>query len=394
MSTLAYSVTRPFLEAAMDAAFGFARMPVPADEPRIHAVGPDPDRVLLLGTAAVAGVGVASHQLGLGGQLARRISSFTARGVDLEIEGSITLTVREAHAAVTARPPGHHDAVVLFVGTRESIGLQPMRSWVEQLRRLTRTILETDAASHVFVVATPPIERYATLPKNLSDRMRGHVDRQNAASATICDEFPRATFLSLDHPFEEASYQLGSAAYERWGEVLAPAIAMRLDGNATRVRDSGVVVESTRQAALDSLRVLDTAADVRIDRVARTARDLLGASGASVTLLDHDRQWIRSAVSMSSSDTARASSFCNTTIGKAELFVVEDAAADEAFAEHPWVVGEEQVRFYAGYPVEAPNGQRVGALCIVDTKPRHFSGAEAALLRELALRVQTLLWAG
>jgi hypothetical protein len=394
MNALGYTVTRPFLEAALDAAFGFARMPAPIDEPRVHTVGPDPDRILLLGTAAVAGVGVSSHQLGLGGQLARRISSITGRGVDLEIEGSITLSLRDALAAVTGRPAGHHDAVVLFVGSRESIGLQPMRPWEEQLRELISAIVETDAASHVFVVATPPIERYATLPRNLADRVRGHVDRQNAASATICAAFPRATFLPLDQPAADISYQLGSAAYERWGDVLAPGIATRLDTNAHRVRDSASVVESARQAALDSLRVLDTVADERIDRIARTARDLLGASGASVTLLDHDRQWIRSAVSMSSDETARATSFCNTTIRKAELFVVEDAAADEAFAEHPWVVGKEQVRFYAGYPVEAPNGERVGALCVVDTKPRRFSNREAALLRELALRVQTLLWAG
>jgi GAF domain-containing protein len=58
------------------------------------------------------------------------------------------------------------------------------------------------------------------------------------------------------------------------------------------------------------------------------------------------------------------------------------------------MVGTQQVRFYAGYPIEAPNGQRVGALCIVDTKPRRFSRKEAELLRELALRVQTLLWDG
>jgi GAF domain-containing protein len=50
------------------------------------------------------------------------------------------------------------------------------------------------------------------------------------------------------------------------------------------------------------------------------------------------------------------------------------------------------VRFYAGYPLEAPDGRRVGALCIVDTSPRSFSKREAALLRGLTLRVQHELW--
>lgn len=64
---------------------------------------------------------------------------------------------------------------------------------------------------------------------------------------------------------------------------------------------------------------------------------------------------------------------------------------DPRIAETTWASGEE-FRFYAGYPIESPDGQRIGALCIVDTKPRHFGPQDATLLRELTLRVQALLW--
>jgi GAF domain-containing protein len=182
--------------------------------------------------------------------------------------------------------------------------------------------------------------------------------------------------------------------YERWADAIAPAIALRLDPRLHARRPAERVDERARQSALDALGVVDSGIDERVDRIARMARDLLGASGASVTFLDHDRQWIKSAVSMSPNDMARADSFCNTTISRSRLFVVEDAARDEVFSGHPWVVGQDHVRFYAGYPLEAPEGARVGALCVVDTKPRQFSRTEAALLRELALRVQALLWSG
>lgn len=387
-----HAVTRPFLEGAMNAAFGLARLPRPADIPYVHTVGPDPDRILLLGTAAVAGVGVSSHQLGLGGRLARRVSALTSRGVDLDIEGSVTLSVRDALAAVTVRSAGHYDVAVLFVGARESMGLQPIHTWTKQLRELLRGAVEADVASHVIVIGVPAIHRYATLPKSFAERMRRHVERQNEATATICAEFTHVSFVSLSHPMNEASYQLGSAAYETWAEVLAPPIAAQLDCIANRSRMVAPVNEGARQAALDALNVIDSEADPRIDRIAQTARDLLGASGASVTFLDHHRQWMKSAASMSSRDTARAGSFCDTTIRQPGLFIVEDAAAADDFAGHPWVVGKEQVRFYAGYPLEAPGGERVGALCVVDTKPRRFTDREAALLRELALRIQTVLW--
>ncbi|MDP3208511.1 MAG: hypothetical protein Q8M65_05130, partial [Rhodoglobus sp.] len=57
-----------------------------------------------------------------------------------------------------------------------------------------------------------------------------------------------------------------------------------------------------------------------------------------------------------------------------------------------WIVRGGWVRFYVGYPIEAPNGQRIGTLCVVDSRPRRFTPAEHSLLRELAGQVQTVLW--
>jgi lysophospholipase L1-like esterase len=383
---------RPVLEAATDVALGFSHLPFPLDAPRVHAPGPNPDRLLLLGTAAVAGVGVTSHQLGVGGQLARRLPALTGRGVDVELVGSTTMTLQNAHKLLAERSLRQFGAVVLFLGSREGIGFQPMRTWNKDLRALLQLIAATDAAPHAFVVAVPPVYRYSTVPESLIPRMHKHLQRQNDVSIALCAQLAGATYLPAWEPPVTAPYVLGSAVYEKWAELSAPAIASVLTGGATRPIEP--VNEPARQAALDGLNVIGSATDDRYDRIAQTARDLLGVSGASVTFLDHDRQWIKSAVSMSNSDTERAAAFCNTTIARPELFVVEDAAADDVFAGHAWVVGEDRVRFYAGYPVEAPNGERVGALCVVDTKPRVFTGAEAALLRELALRVQMLVWAG
>jgi GAF domain-containing protein len=49
------------------------------------------------------------------------------------------------------------------------------------------------------------------------------------------------------------------------------------------------------------------------------------------------------------------------------------------------------VRFYAGYPIEAPDGVCVGTLCVFDPEPREFGDADAALLRGLALMAQSEL---
>jgi GAF domain-containing protein len=184
----------------------------------------------------------------------------------------------------------------------------------------------------------------------------------------------------------------GTSFYETWAGRIVPAMLPVLNAASESPRVDAPVDESDRQLALDQLQILDTPRDERFDSITRVARDLFGVSGASVTFIDRERQWIKSAAGMRRNATPREGSFCAVTIARDKLFVVEDVLADGRFASHPWVTGDEHVRFYAGYPLEAPDGERVGALCIVDTQPRTFSTSDASLLRELALRVQSTLW--
>jgi hypothetical protein len=390
---VAYRVVRPLLEAIVDAsADRNGQLPMPDDSPVIHAIGPDPDRLLMVGGATVQGVGVTSHELGLGGHFARRLSMLTGRGVDLELASSETLTFEQAVDRTAEYDLPRFDAVILVMGIREAAGWAPIEEWSRGLSHLLDAV---STVPQVFVLGVPDFTANIALPSIIARITVRRIGRYNAAARAISQRIPGVEFVPFIPAPVVGFAPFGSTTvYERWADSLAPSIALGLDPRRHVLRPLERVDENVRQSALDALGVIDSGVDERVDRIARMARDLLGASGASVTFLDHDRQWIKSAVSMSRSDMERAESFCNTTISRPRLFVVEDAAVDEVFSGHPWVVGEERVRFYAGYPLEAPEGVRVGALCVVDTKPRHFSRTEAALLRELALRVQALLWSG
>jgi GAF domain-containing protein len=116
-----------------------------------------------------------------------------------------------------------------------------------------------------------------------------------------------------------------------------------------------------------------------------------GVASASVNLLDKDRQYIKSVHGRPLIDGPRAEAICDYTIRTADTLVIEDVTADERFAAYPAVTGAPHVRFYAGHPLEAPGGHRIGTLCLTDERPRHFGPREQTLLRELAEWVQNEL---
>ena len=146
--------------------------------------------------------------------------------------------------------------------------------------------------------------------------------------------------------------------------------------------------EEARVAALHALEVLDTPAEERFDRVTRLATRLFDVPMAMVSLIDRDRQWFKSTQGFPGIETDRADAFCNIAIQQAGVFVVEDARDDDRFSNNPYVTGDPYTRFYAGKPLEARSGHRVGTLCILDDRPRSLTLAEERLLEDLALWVQ------
>jgi signal transduction histidine kinase len=146
--------------------------------------------------------------------------------------------------------------------------------------------------------------------------------------------------------------------------------------------------EARRLQALRGLCVLDTPSEDRFDRIVRTAAKLFHVPTALVSLLDEGRQWFKARVGLDAPETARDISFCGHAILGSSTFVVPDAVRDPRFHDNPLVVGAPFIRFYAGHPVRAPDGSRVGTLCLLDSTPREFSDAERAALADLAVWVE------
>ncbi|QHI96613.1 GAF domain-containing protein [Xylophilus rhododendri] len=141
--------------------------------------------------------------------------------------------------------------------------------------------------------------------------------------------------------------------------------------------------EAQRLRALHELLLLDTPAEEKFDRVVRFAAEQLDVPFALVSLVDENRQWFKARHGVQSTETPRDIAFCAHAILEPEMFVVEDASLDERFADNPLVTEAPHLRFYAGMPVNAPGGERIGTLCVLDRKPRKLGVVEVAVLQAL-----------
>lgn len=146
--------------------------------------------------------------------------------------------------------------------------------------------------------------------------------------------------------------------------------------------------ERRRLQTLREMKLLDTPPEERFDRVTRLAKQVFSTQIALVSLVDADRQWFKSRQGLDAEETPREISFCGHAILDDKIMVVNNAVEDQRFCDNPLVCGNPNIRFYAGYPLAAPDGSRVGTLCIIDDKPKDLSQEQLQLLRELGRMVE------
>lgn len=145
--------------------------------------------------------------------------------------------------------------------------------------------------------------------------------------------------------------------------------------------------EYQRLRALRSYAILDSPPEEALDDLTALAAHICAAPIALISLIDEDRQWVKSRVGIDLKETPLAHSFCKYTLRQPDLFIVPDATEDLRFAETSFVTGQPGIRFYAGAPLLTPDGQAIGALCVIDVQPRTLNAAQHKALRVLSRQV-------
>lgn len=146
--------------------------------------------------------------------------------------------------------------------------------------------------------------------------------------------------------------------------------------------------ELRRLQSLRASGLLNSGKEERFDRLTRLARTLYDLPVASISLVGENTLHVKSCAGLDVDTLPRDITFCAHTILQTDPLIVNDLQQDMRFHDNPLVTEAPFIRFYAGYPVQLPDGATVGSFCLMDHKPRAFSGHEIQILSDLAAIVE------
>ncbi|HEU0043836.1 sensor domain-containing diguanylate cyclase [Sphingomonas sp.] len=148
--------------------------------------------------------------------------------------------------------------------------------------------------------------------------------------------------------------------------------------------DPKLADEAGRLAALERYCALDTEPEPAFEKITTLVKSVIDVPICAVSIIGKDRQLFKSIQGLAERETPRDVAFCDHTIRKREAMVVPDARIDARFAANPLVTGAPRIVSYAGVPLETSDGYNLGALCVIDTRPRDFTPAEVTILGNFA----------
>lgn len=149
--------------------------------------------------------------------------------------------------------------------------------------------------------------------------------------------------------------------------------------------------EIDRLQALHRYEVLDTPAEDEFDDFTALAAQICETPISLVSLVDETRQWFKSKIGVEVDEMPRDVAFCAHTILDDHLLEIPDALNDDRFRENPLVISDPNIRFYAGAPLVAPDGFKLGSLCVIDCEPRQLDRHQREALARLSRQVVRLL---
>lgn len=225
---------------------------------------------------------------------------------------------------------------------------------------------------------------------------------ESAADDVKENLWPNRTDMDLQPAIKQAKQaaQTGQVAAPPAEQIVDQASPARIstEAKAQMLCHVGAPVphdEDQRLCTVRDLNILDTPEDPVLNSICDLIKSLMKVPIAGISIVDETRSWFKAMEGVARFAAPRQLAPCGWVIlgEHPEMLVVEDLAKDRRFSCSPLVLdpspGTEAIRFYAGCPLVASNGHRLGSLCVLDTQPRKLDVEQLNVMSnfaELAVR--------
>ena len=169
--------------------------------------GPTPLRLLVLGDSTSAGVGVATQENGLAGNLARELSERLGRGVEWRAVGASGATSRDLVerfiGEATSKP---FDLVFLSVGANDALGLRSRTVFGRDVRTLLAQLRRASPEATVLMSSLPAFFRFELLPNPLKRTLYRHSRSLEAEARRVVGTIENARMSPPPPPYTEGFF--------------------------------------------------------------------------------------------------------------------------------------------------------------------------------------------
>ena len=153
---------------------------------------------------------------------------------------------------------------------------------------------------------------------------------------------------------------------------------------------SSALQETQRLSDLYAYGILDTGRDEAFDLLTAAASEICDAPYAYVSLVDHERVWIKSYHGLPLESAARCDSYCSLAVLQGGM-VIPDLLEHPQTAHMTHTADAPFFRMYAGAVLKSSRGSHLGTLCVLDTEPHTLNQRQQYLLEGLAKQVMALI---
>jgi lysophospholipase L1-like esterase len=169
--------------------------------------GPNPLRLLVLGDSTACGVGAATQDEALPGNLSRALAERWNRGVDWAAMGRSGGTARDLlDDFIDEATSSSYDVIFLTIGANDALKLRTRAAFVADIRELLARLRAASPAAPIIMSSLPAFFRFELLPQPLKANLYRHSRALEAGARAVVEAFPNASMSSPPPPYSEGFF--------------------------------------------------------------------------------------------------------------------------------------------------------------------------------------------